>query len=67
LFVDAFRPRIPLEVRARLELQWIHEDADGDFAVRARRVTRDPHQLEMPAMQRAHRRHQHASAAAAAA
>ena len=55
LFIRSFWTRIFFEIRAGLELQWIHEDADRYLTVRARRFSRGPDQFQMPAMQSAHR------------
>ena len=46
-FVRRFRPRITRKIRARLELQRVHEDADRHFARRCRRVARASRISEM--------------------
>ena len=59
LFVVRFRARIFLIVAPGRKLERIHKNADHHFPVIARRLSRDPDQFAVTAMERPHRRHKH--------
>src|SRR5207248_9360506 len=57
-FIRGLRPWIFLKIRARLELQWINENADCDLPGISHMFTRDANQLQVSPMQCPHRRHE---------
>src|SRR6266705_4421171 len=66
LFIGGFRPWIARKIRARLELQRIHKNADRHFAITAGLFARQSNERDMTLVQRSHRRHKHAASRARA-
>src|SRR5438105_2195579 len=62
LIIIRFRPRIFFVIAAGSELQRVHENADGDFALFSGCLAGGANQFAMPAVQRAHGRNQNSAA-----
>src|SRR5438309_2686388 len=65
LFILGLRSRVFVEIRTRLELEWIDENADRNFAAPAGLFSCDPDQFPMSLMQRPHGRDQNRTRVAA--